>query len=219
MPPPLGQIRYLTIHCAATPEGRDLKAESISAWDTAKFGQISYHYVIELDGSVHATLPDTLKGAHVGGANTGNVGVCYVGGVDKAGKPKDTRTPAQSAALRKLVDTYRARIPNLIVRGHRDWPGVAKALPELRRGRLAEWRRGMTAPSPNAGAPISGPPLVLDRRGPGTDPAWPAGRSEHRPGRADHPHRGAAHLADQDHWPQGRARPVAQRRTRLAAGR
>jgi hypothetical protein len=53
-------------------------------------------------------LPDTLKGAHVGGANTGNVGVCYVGGVDKAGKPKDTRTPAQSAALRKLVETYRA---------------------------------------------------------------------------------------------------------------
>jgi hypothetical protein len=92
MPPPLGQIRYLTIHCAATPEGRDVKAETISAWDTDKFGQISYHYVIELDGSVHATLPDTLKGAHVGGANTGNVGVCYVGGVDKAGKPKDTRT-------------------------------------------------------------------------------------------------------------------------------
>jgi N-acetyl-anhydromuramyl-L-alanine amidase AmpD len=142
MPPPLGQIRYLTIHCAATPEGRDVKAESISAWDTAKFGQISYHYVIELDGSVHATLPDTLKGAHVGGANTGNVGVCYVGGVDKAGKPKDTRTPAQSAALRKLVDTYRARIPNLIVRGHRDWPGVAKACPSFD---VAAWLNGGAA--------------------------------------------------------------------------
>jgi hypothetical protein len=62
MPAPLGQIRYLTIHCAATPEGRDVKAETISDWDRRKFGQVSYHYVIELDGSVHETLSDTLKG-------------------------------------------------------------------------------------------------------------------------------------------------------------
>ena len=142
MPAPLGQIRYLTIHCAATPEGRDVKAETISDWDRRKFGQVSYHYVIELDGSVHETLPDTLKGAHVGGANTGNVGVCYVGGVDKAGKPKDTRTPAQTAALRKLVETYRARIPGLIVRGHRDWPRVAKACPSFD---VASWLIGGAA--------------------------------------------------------------------------
>jgi len=142
MPAPLGQIRYLTIHCAATPEGRDVKAETISDWDRRKFGQVSYHYVIELDGSVHETLPDTLKGAHVGGANTGNVGVCYVGGVDKAGKPKDTRTPAQTDALRELVETYRARIPGLIVRGHRDWPGVAKACPSFD---VASWLNGGAA--------------------------------------------------------------------------
>jgi len=129
--PPLGPIRFLTIHCAATPEGRDVAAETISSWDTAKFGQVSYHYVIELDGSVHATLPDTLKGAHVGGRNTGNLGVCYVGGVDKAGRPKDTRTPAQTMALRALVAAYRARFPDLVVRGHRDWPGVAKACPSF----------------------------------------------------------------------------------------
>jgi hypothetical protein len=34
----------------------------------------------------------------------------YVGGVDKAASLEDTRTPAQSAALRKLVETI-ARIP------------------------------------------------------------------------------------------------------------
>lgn len=129
--PALGPIRYLTIHCAATPEGRDVKAQTISDWDKARFGQVSYHYVIELDGSANATLPDTQKGAHVGKANTGNVGVCYVGGVDAAGKPKDTRTPAQKAALRRIVETYRAKYPDLIVRGHRDWPGVAKACPSF----------------------------------------------------------------------------------------
>lgn len=117
-----------------------MAAETISQWDTDRFGQVSYHYVVELDGSVHATLPDTLKGAHVGGKNTGNVGVCYVGGVAADGKtPKDTRTPAQRAALLKIVREYQAKVPGLIVRGHRDWPGVAKACPSFD---VAAWLKG-----------------------------------------------------------------------------
>jgi hypothetical protein len=88
--PPLGPIRFLTIHCAATPEGRDVPAETISAWDTARFGQVSYHYVIELDGSVHATLPDTLKGAHVGGAPAMSGSAMSAGSTRRASR----RTPA-----------------------------------------------------------------------------------------------------------------------------
>lgn len=136
---PLGPIKYLTIHCAATPEGRDVGAAEISKWDIAKFGQVSYHYVITLDGHIHATLPDTMKGAHVGGRNTGNVGVCYVGGVDKVGKPKDTRTAEQRAALRELVQRYQHDHPGIIVRGHRDWPNVAKACPSFDAG---AWIKG-----------------------------------------------------------------------------
>ncbi|AYJ85785.1 N-acetylmuramoyl-L-alanine amidase [Sphingomonas paeninsulae] len=127
----LGPIKYLTIHCAATPEGRDVKAATISQWDKAKFGQVSYHHVVELDGKDVVTLPDTVKGAHVGLNNTGNIGICYVGGVDAKMKPKDTRTPAQKATLRQLVGEYRLRFPNIIVRGHRDWPGVARACPSF----------------------------------------------------------------------------------------
>lgn len=124
-------ILFLTIHCAATPEGRDVKAASISQWDVAKFGQVSYHHVVELDGTAVRTLADDRRGAHVGGANTGNVGICYVGGVDANGKPKDTRTPAQRATLKRLVAEYRARYPGIVVRGHRDWPKVNKACPSF----------------------------------------------------------------------------------------
>lgn len=128
----LGPIRFLTIHCAATPEGRDVKAATVAQWDKAKFGQASYHWVVELDGTAVRELPDTVKGAHVGGANTGNIGICYVGGMDKANRaPKDTRTPAQKETLRRLVAEYRAKVPGLIVLGHRDWPGVAKACPSF----------------------------------------------------------------------------------------
>lgn len=124
-------IKYLTIHCAATPRGRDVKAATISQWDIQKFGQVSYHHVVELDGNKVRTLRDDQKGAHVAKNNTGNIGVCYVGGVEKDGKPADTRTDAQKTAIRELVAYYKLKYPNIIVRGHRDWPGVAKACPSF----------------------------------------------------------------------------------------
>jgi len=115
-------MKFLTIHCAATPEGRDVKAAQINAWDKAKFGQTSYHWVVELDGSKHRGLEDNVRGAHVGGYNTGNIGICYIGGVAKDGKTiKDTRTDAQKKALRELVAEYQAKYPGIKVIGHRDW--------------------------------------------------------------------------------------------------
>jgi len=118
----MANIKYLTIHCAATPEGRDVKAASINEWDKTKFGQTSYHWVIELDGKKVRGLNDDVKGAHVYGKNTGNIGICYVGGVAKDVKTvKDTRTPAQKQALRELVAEYRAKYPGIKVVGHRDW--------------------------------------------------------------------------------------------------
>lgn len=130
-------IKFLTIHCAATPEGRDVKPETIEQWDIAKFGQKSYHWIVSLDGSMHRSLADDRKGAHVGGHNTGNIGICYVGGMDaKMKAPKDTRTDAQKAALLTLVRTYMGRYPGIVIRGHRDWPEVRKACPSFS---VAEW--------------------------------------------------------------------------------
>lgn len=122
-------IKYLTIHCAATPEGRDVKADTIREWDIAKFGQASYHHVIELDGTCVCHLRDDQRGAHVGGANTGNIGICYVGGTDKDGNAKDTRTTEQLAAMEALVRSYQEKYHGIVVRGHRDWPGVKKDCP------------------------------------------------------------------------------------------
>lgn len=128
--------KFLTIHCAATPEGRANTAADVSRWDVERFGQVSYHWVVELDGNKVRTLPDSQRGAHVARANTGNIGVCYIGGCDKAMKPKDTRTPAQRQALRELVLDYRKKYPNIIVRGHNEWPGVRKACPSFD---VSEW--------------------------------------------------------------------------------
>jgi N-acetylmuramoyl-L-alanine amidase len=115
-------MKYLTIHCAATPEGKDVKAAQINEWDKAKFGQTSYHWVVELNGNKMRGLVDNVKGAHVGMHNTGNIGICYVGGVAKDAKTvKDTRTDAQKKALRELVAEYKKLYPGIKVMGHRDW--------------------------------------------------------------------------------------------------
>lgn len=130
-------IKYLTIHCAATPEGRDVSPEIVEQWDIAKFGQKSYHWIIPLNGDAHKSLADDRIGAHVGGHNSGNIGVCYVGGMDAhMAAPKDTRNEAQKTTLRTLVRTYVERYPGIIIRGHRDWPGVTKACPSFD---VAEW--------------------------------------------------------------------------------
>lgn len=132
-------IKYLTIHCAATPEGRDNTAAEIRQWDRARFGQPSYHLVVELSGRAVRHLEDLERGAHVAKANTHNIGICYVGGTESlnaGGKPKDTRTPEQRATLKRLVQEYRAKYPGIVVRGHRDWPGVTKACPSFD---VAEW--------------------------------------------------------------------------------
>lgn len=127
-------IKYLTIHCTATPEGRNNTAEEVKRWDIERFGQPSYHWVICLDGSVYRSLNDDQRGAHVANHNTGNIGISYVGGTESmaaGGKPKDTRTPAQKTSLLKLVRMYQAKYPGIVVQGHRDWPGVAKACPSF----------------------------------------------------------------------------------------
>jgi N-acetylmuramoyl-L-alanine amidase len=128
----LGTIRFATIHCNGSPEGRDDEAASINAWDMKVFKQKSYHYIILLDGTVVENLPLNVRGAHVGGNNTGNIGICYVGGMTKdMKKPKDTRTKEQKISLRKLVMKLRADYPRIVIRGHNEWPKVAKACPSF----------------------------------------------------------------------------------------
>ena len=128
----LGIVKYCTIHCSATPEGRNNTAAEINAWDVAKFHQKSYHYIILTDGTVVENLPLNVKGAHVGGHNTGNIGICYVGGMDKnMQKPKDTRTEAQKKAMKDLVIKLKARYKGLKILGHNEWPNVAKACPSF----------------------------------------------------------------------------------------
>lgn len=125
-------INEVIIHCSATPEGRDVSVATIRGWHKAQgWKDIGYHYVVMLDGSVEQGRPEAQIGSHVAGHNTGTLGVVYVGGVAKDGKtPKDTRTPAQKAALMATVKALIAKYTTIKkVTGHNQY--AAKACPSF----------------------------------------------------------------------------------------
>ena len=117
------EINKVIIHCADTPEGRDVKTAEIRRWHTEERGwsDIGYHCVIELDGSVHSGRPEDISGAHCRGHNADSIGICYVGGADADGNPKDTRTEAQKSSMDKLVNELLDRYSDAVVYGHRDF--------------------------------------------------------------------------------------------------
>lgn len=120
------EIKKIIVHCSATPEGRHHTVEDIDRWHRQRgFNSIGYHYVIYLDGSVHKGRDVSRIGAHCSGHNATSIGVCYVGGVDAKGKPKDTRTPAQRQALRQLICELKAQYPGVTIHGHREYANKA----------------------------------------------------------------------------------------------
>lgn len=124
------KIDQIIIHCSATPEGRNVTVADIDRWHRARgFQGIGYHYVVYLDGTIAAGRDEQLAGAHCRGHNQRSIGVCYVGGCDAGMCPKDTRTPAQRAALRCLVSELQQRYPGATVHGHREF--AAKACPSF----------------------------------------------------------------------------------------
>lgn len=117
----------IIVHCSATREGKDIKAADIRRWHLHEgYTDIGYHYVIDLDGTIEAGRPLDEVGAHCYGHNKDSVGICYVGGINKAGHNADTRTPAQKRALARLIWRLTTQALNAgfglpAVHGHHDY--------------------------------------------------------------------------------------------------
>lgn len=101
------RITEIILHCSATPEGKDYKAEDIRRWHVQGNGwkDIGYNYVIDLDGTIENGRPLWMNGAHTVGHNANSIGICYIGGTEKntTKKAKDTRTIAQKESMYALV--------------------------------------------------------------------------------------------------------------------
>ena len=143
----MAQMKYLVIHCTATPEGRDVTSAEIRHWHTdpvSKGGrgwkQVGYTDLIHLDGTVERMVQnnedaevdpwEVTNGAK--GYNSVSRHIVYAGGLAKDGKTaKDTRTAAQLKAMADYVRDFHRRFPQIKIVGHRDLPGVSKACPSF----------------------------------------------------------------------------------------
>ena len=119
-------INKIILHCSATKEGKNFTVKDIDEWHRQRgFKCIGYHYVIYLDGTVHKGRDESEVGAHCSGHNSFSIGICYIGGLDANGKPKDTRTDKQKAAIKSLVAELKLKYPDATIHGHNEFANKA----------------------------------------------------------------------------------------------
>ncbi len=111
----------IVIHCSSTRENYALTEQALEASHRLiGFDGTGYHFYVRRDGRILATRPVSKVGAHVRGYNAHSIGICYEGGLDRYGNPKDTRTEWQRHSLSVLVGKLLQEYPGTCVVGHRD---------------------------------------------------------------------------------------------------
>ncbi|MCA1572871.1 MAG: peptidoglycan recognition protein family protein [Chloroflexi bacterium] len=132
----LGPERHVTGHHTAGPKDTSDAhcAQLIRSYHNGHaakgWGGLGYHFAISRSGTIFCGRPLILKGAHVGGHNSNNVGVMF------HGTTGDTPTQAQAKAFRWLLlngHTWRMpkahrsdrklNKPSCDRKGHKDWDG------------------------------------------------------------------------------------------------
>lgn len=138
-------LKYLVLHCTATPEGREVTGDDIRRMHLSPVSQggrgwkqVGYTDIIHLDGTVER-LVDNNEDANVDpweitngvkGYNSVSRHVVYAGGMTKdMSKPKDTRTAAQLKAMETYVKDFHMRFPSVRIIGHNEV--AAKACPSF----------------------------------------------------------------------------------------
>lgn len=129
------KLKYLVIHCTATPAGREVTGDDIRRWHTSPVSQggrgwkqVGYTDLFHLDGSVERLVKnnedmsvdpwEVTNGA--AGYNSVSRHIVYAGGVDAndVNKAVDTRTPAQKEAMKRYVLDFHRRFPGVRIVGH-----------------------------------------------------------------------------------------------------
>lgn len=151
-------LLYLVIHCTATAEGRAVSKADIRSWHLSPpprgrgWKQVGYSDMIHLDGVKENLVPydedPYVEGWEMTNGVAGMNSVCrhvvYVGGTDRQGNPKDTRTDKQKGALARYVREFLKNHPTARVAGHNQFS--SKACPSFN---TVTWLREIGIPEAN----------------------------------------------------------------------
>lgn len=117
------KVDLIVIHCTATKDTVHYSREQLEKDHRARgFSKGGYHVFIEADGTAHQLREFDEVGAHVAGHNSHSIGICYEGGLNSQGKPKDTRTQDQRKELlywiERAIEYGEGNVKRIV--GHRD---------------------------------------------------------------------------------------------------
>ncbi len=148
------KIKYLIIHCTATPEGREVSKEDIEEWHLKGRGWnvLGYCDLITLNGDllnlIEFDSDDVVDSWEISngvrGMNAFSRHVVYAGGCDEAFQPKDTRTEEQKECLADYVKYTVKRHEDIQVAGHYHF--AAKACPSFD---VEKWLEEIKIPKKN----------------------------------------------------------------------
>lgn len=123
-------ILYIVLHCSGANPKQTTKS-ILDYWkNNLKWKNVGYHYLISEDGGIEQLAVESQVTNGVAGFNSNSIHICYKGGVDSLGKPKDTRTDAQKSSTINLLKDLKKRYPKAEIKGHRDF-GANKACPSF----------------------------------------------------------------------------------------
>lgn len=123
------KINLIVLHCSATKDTQSYSPEQLERDHKARgFTQAGYHFYIRRNGEIISMRPVEQIPAHAKGFNRNSIAICYEGGLDVTGKPKDTRTLKQKESIRILLLLLLTHHPGSRICGHRDL-GAHKACP------------------------------------------------------------------------------------------
>ena len=123
------KINLIVLHCSATKDTQTYTPEQLERDHKARgFIQAGYHFYIRRNGEIVSMRPVEQIPAHAKGFNRNSIAICYEGGLDVTGKPKDTRTIKQKESIRILFLLLLTHYPGARICGDRDL-GAHKACP------------------------------------------------------------------------------------------
>ena len=90
---------------------------------------LSYHYIIDRDGTINQYVGDSYTAWHASGFNNGTIGISFVGG---GTKHEHAVSPAQFDAGKALIEYLNYRLPSVrYICGHRHRTKSGKWDPQL----------------------------------------------------------------------------------------
>ena len=120
----------ITVHHTVTPNNDSMsmpaRMRQIQSFHMFSRGwcDVGYHFLVGQDGRVYQGRPERLIGAHVGGHNTNNAGVSFIGTFTSRA-PSNAMFQAGGRILKSLSREYGIRLNRTNVKGHRQLGSTA----------------------------------------------------------------------------------------------